>query len=266
MRDGTDIFLIGLRRLLAQLSERALSLDPQTAQQFQALAGQVIEIHCLEPDLTWHLVLGEDHVDFHAGPSSNPNVAITGSPKGLLQTLLSGHSTDPIEVDGDATLLMQLQALASAFNPDLVRPLANVIGNDKAQRTAAWLELWRRYLKRAVRQFGSASPAKDAVPHGNPLRHRGRCRAAARPNRPASPARGSVASKNQSLRRARQRRLMPLTTLRYLLGLAGVFLRFRLHHLIPAQHLPGRIARGLLFVLQRILPARRTCLPSWRRP
>ena len=141
MRGDTDTFLIGLRRLLAQLSERALSLDPETAQQFQALAGQVIEIHCLEPDLTWHLVLGEDHVAFHVGPSGNPNVALTGSPKGLLQTLLSGHSTDPVEIDGDATLLMQLQALASGFNPDLVRPLANVIGNDKAQRTAAWLEL-----------------------------------------------------------------------------------------------------------------------------
>ena len=141
MRGDTDTFLLGLRRLLAQLSEQALSLDPQTAQRFRAFAGQVIEIHCLEPDLTWHLVLAEDHVDFRAGPGSNPNVAITGSPKGLLQTLLSGHSTDPVEIDGDATLLMQLQALTSAFSPDLVRPLANVIGNDKAQRTAAWLEL-----------------------------------------------------------------------------------------------------------------------------
>ena len=36
---------------------------------------------------------------------------------------------------------------------------------------------------------------------------------------------------------------MPLSTLRYVLGLAGVFLRFRLHHLIPAQHLPSRMAR-----------------------
>ena len=49
---------------------------------------------------------------------------------------------------------------------------------------------------------------------------------------------------------------MPLSTLRYLLGLAGVFLRFRLHHLIPAQQLPNRIARALLALLRRILPAR----------
>ena len=42
---------------------------------------------------------------------------------------------------------------------------------------------------------------------------------------------------------------MPLSTLRYLLGLAGVFLRFRLHHLVPAQHIPSRMGRGLLAVL-----------------
>jgi ubiquinone biosynthesis protein len=50
---------------------------------------------------------------------------------------------------------------------------------------------------------------------------------------------------------------MPLSTLRYLLGLAGVFLRFRLHHLVPAQHIPSRMGRGLLAVLRLVLPARK---------
>jgi ubiquinone biosynthesis protein len=48
---------------------------------------------------------------------------------------------------------------------------------------------------------------------------------------------------------------MPLSTLRYLLGLAGVFLRFRLHHLIPTQHIPSPMTRGLLTVLRLVLPA-----------
>ena len=50
---------------------------------------------------------------------------------------------------------------------------------------------------------------------------------------------------------------MPLSTLRYLLGLAGVFLRFRLHHLIPTQHIPSRMTRGLFAVLRLVLPARK---------
>ena len=159
MRDGTDTFFLGLKHLLAQVSEQALRLDPQTTQQFRAFAGQVIEIHCLEPDLTWHLVLCEERVDLRTGPSSNPNVAISGSAKGLLQSLLTGHSTDPVEIDGDATLLMQLQSLASAFSPDLVKPLANVIGNDKAQRTAALLELGAATLSELFR--GSVQQAQQ---------------------------------------------------------------------------------------------------------
>jgi len=50
---------------------------------------------------------------------------------------------------------------------------------------------------------------------------------------------------------------MPASTLRYLLGLAGVLLRFRLHHLIPTQHIPNRMARGLLAALRFVLPARK---------
>ena len=96
MRDGTDIFFVGLKRLLAQVSEQALILDPQTAQQFQAFAGQVIEIHCLEPDLTWHLVLGKECVDLRAGPSSNPNVTMSGSAKGLLQTCSQAKVETPL--------------------------------------------------------------------------------------------------------------------------------------------------------------------------
>ena len=49
---------------------------------------------------------------------------------------------------------------------------------------------------------------------------------------------------------------MPLATMRYLLGLAGVFLRFRLHHLILPKHLPGRPSRWLLTVFKVLIPNR----------
>lgn len=135
------MFVSALQRLLRQLSERALALDPHTAQQVRTLAGQVVEIHCLAPDLCWHLHIAEAHIDFTTGPAEHPNVALTGSAKGLLQTLLTGSSADRVAIDGDATVLMQLQALAKNFSPDFVRPLGNVVGKDKAQRTAALLEL-----------------------------------------------------------------------------------------------------------------------------
>ena len=141
MQGTNDIFVSALQRLLMQLSARAIALDPHTARELRALAGQVVEIHCLEPDLRWHLRVAEEHIDFATGPAEQPNVALTGSAKGLLQTLITGSSADGVAIDGEATLLMQLQTLAKNFSPDLVRPLTNVVGTDKAQRTAALLEL-----------------------------------------------------------------------------------------------------------------------------
>ena len=124
-----------------QLSARAIALDPHTARELSALAGQVAEIHCLEPDLRWHLRVAGEHIHFATGPAEQPNVALTGSAKGLLQTLITGSSADGVTIDGDAILLMQLQALVKNFSPDLVRPLTNMVGKDKAQRTAALFEL-----------------------------------------------------------------------------------------------------------------------------
>lgn len=49
---------------------------------------------------------------------------------------------------------------------------------------------------------------------------------------------------------------MPWPTLRYLLSLAGVMLRYRLHHFIVAQHIPNAAVRGLLALLRLALPAR----------
>ena len=49
---------------------------------------------------------------------------------------------------------------------------------------------------------------------------------------------------------------MPWSTLRYLLSLASVMLRYRLHHLIVAEHIPNAAVRGLLGMLRFALPAR----------
>ena len=86
--------LLALQRLLSDLSERAIHLDPVAAKNFASLAGQVIEIHCLEPALTWHLTLQESSIEVHAGASDNPNVDVTGEPMGRLASLLTGATSD----------------------------------------------------------------------------------------------------------------------------------------------------------------------------
>ena len=141
MHHDSATLLLALQRLLSDLSERAIHLDPVAAKNFASLAGQVIEIHCLEPALTWHLNLQESSIEVHAGASDNPNVAVTGKPMGLLQTLMTGATSETVVIDGDAAVLMALQTLAKDYSPDLAKPLDAWLGRETGQRTAALVEL-----------------------------------------------------------------------------------------------------------------------------
>ena len=141
MHQNSATLLLALQRLLSDLSERAIHLDPVAAKNFTSLAGQVIEIHCLEPTLTWHLTLQESSIEVHAGASNNPNVAVTGKPLGLLQMLMTGATSETVVIDGDAAVLMALHTLAKDYSPDLAKPLDAWLGRETGQRAAALVEL-----------------------------------------------------------------------------------------------------------------------------
>lgn len=141
MRHDSATLLLALQRLLNDLSERAIHLDPVAAKNFTSLTGQVIEIHCLEPALTWHLTLQESSIEVHAGASNNPNVAVTGKPLGLLQMLMTGATSETVVIDGDAAVLMALHTLAKDYSPDPAKLLDAWLGRETGQRAAALVEL-----------------------------------------------------------------------------------------------------------------------------
>ena len=141
MHHHSATLLLALQRLLNDLSERAIHLDPVAAKNFTSLTGQVIEIHCLEPALTWHLTLQESSIEVHAGASNNPNVAVTGKPLGLLQMLMTGATSETVVIDGDAAVLMALHTLAKDYSPDPAKLLDAWLGRETGQRAAALVEL-----------------------------------------------------------------------------------------------------------------------------
>ena len=141
MHHDSATLLLALQRLLNDLSERAIHLDPVAAKNFTSLTGQVIEIHCLEPALTWHLTLQESSIEVHPGASNNPNVAVTGKPLGLLQMLMTGATSETVVIDGDAAVLMALHTLAKDYSPDPAKLLDAWLGRETGQRAAALVEL-----------------------------------------------------------------------------------------------------------------------------
>ena len=60
---------------------------------------------------------------------------------GLLQTLMTGATSETVVIDGDAAVLMALQTLAKDYSPDLAKPLDAWLGRETGQRTAALVEL-----------------------------------------------------------------------------------------------------------------------------
>jgi ubiquinone biosynthesis protein UbiJ len=59
----------------------------------------------------------------------------------LLKALASGGSSTQIQVDGDETVLLEISALIKDFYPDLVTPLSIVLGDKRASKVAATLEM-----------------------------------------------------------------------------------------------------------------------------
>jgi ubiquinone biosynthesis protein UbiJ len=161
MGDSTDLFLNALQAMLSQLSARALNWDPKTQQQLEPLAGQVIEIQCVQPVQTWHLVIQPNQLDFVAGPAVTPNVIVIGTARALLHALVTGDSGWPLEVQGDATVLLKLQALVKGFSPDLAKPLSSVLSDNDAQRLTALFELGRDTLTNVMR--AASEQAQDAA-------------------------------------------------------------------------------------------------------
>lgn len=136
--DILDKFLTDFVNLICR---QAAALDPGLERKMASISGQVIEIRCTTPEKTWHLILGEKNMELHNGPATNPNVAIQGSAPNLLKALASGGSSTQIQIDGDETVLLEISALIKDFYPDLVTPLSIVLGDKRASKVAATLEM-----------------------------------------------------------------------------------------------------------------------------
>ena len=149
--DILDKFLADCVNLICR---QAAALDPGLERKMASIAGQVIEIRCTTPAKTWHLKLDDTSMVLHNGPATNPNVAIQGSAPNLLKALASGGSSTEIEINGDETVLLELSALIKDFYPDLVTPLGVVLGDKRAGKVAATLEMGLSVLTNFASNLG----------------------------------------------------------------------------------------------------------------
>lgn len=148
-----NILLSALSQWAEALANGTLALDPASRQRLARLEGQAIQI---ETDLGEPVSIefcGE-RVRIMARAIDHPNAIVRGSSASLLSAGL-GNSHADLRIDGDATLVEELQSILSNLRPDFGEPLARLIGDQSAEDIAGFLELGGRALRHLAEDLGN---------------------------------------------------------------------------------------------------------------
>lgn len=125
-------------RLLESALNRAIALDPDTAQALRALDGRCVELVLQSPPIA--LQLRVDGERLRVGPAEagrEPDLSVRSTLGALAARLpgLLGRGRDEappvggMRISGDADLARRLQRLAERFDPDWQQPFAAVFGD-----------------------------------------------------------------------------------------------------------------------------------------
>lgn len=120
-------------RLLATALETAINgalrLDPVTRERLDALHGQLIAVTPTGLDQTFYLQPGPAGVRVLTRSEAPAALTVRGSPLALLALARGAGNRTDVELDGDAQLGRELQALLAGLDIDWEEVLARAIGD-----------------------------------------------------------------------------------------------------------------------------------------
>lgn len=159
-----NVLLSALSQWAEALANTTLALDSDTRQRLARLDGRTIQF---DTDLGGPVSIefcGE-RVRVMARAIDQPNAIVSGSTASLFSAGL-GNSRADLQIDGDETLVEELQHIVRNLRPDFGEPLARLIGDQTAEDIAGFLELGGRALSRLAEDLGKqGSRAARAAAH-----------------------------------------------------------------------------------------------------
>ncbi|HEY5646409.1 MAG TPA: SCP2 sterol-binding domain-containing protein [Pseudomonadales bacterium] len=147
-----------LARLLEDLCNAALRLDPLSSARLVPLAGRCLRFDILPPgggaarQLT--VRVHEQGIACAAGAGQTPHVILTGTLPDISRRL-GGSTGGSLSIEGDEAVLADLAAIFTGLQPDLAAPLGNLIGRELADDLVGLAEAGVAFLRSAAESVTS---------------------------------------------------------------------------------------------------------------
>jgi len=153
-----------LARVLSDLGNAALGLDPLSRARLGALAGRCVRIDVVPPGVgeprPLTVFITDSGLTCRAGRDPAPHVILTGTLPDIARRL-SGTGGS-VRIEGDEAVLTALADLFTGLQPDLATPLANLIGRELADNLVGLAEAGFALLRSAAESV-TTTARRDAA-------------------------------------------------------------------------------------------------------
>lgn len=146
-----------IEQFLQTAMNRALRLDPDSAQRFGELQGKVIllELAAEREPLRIYVLPTSDGIVLQRDYSGVPDVTISGSAGIFFSQLFRGPTvSDALTIRGDIELGQRFQRAISRFSPDWEEGLARIMGDVPAHQLARAFRGFLGWGKAALHTVG----------------------------------------------------------------------------------------------------------------
>jgi len=143
-----------LARILDDVGNFSLRLDPLSRARLDALEGTCVQVNILPPGSgeprTMTILVSGGHLACRAGAGEDPHLVLTGTPPDLIRMLLGRDSTGSVRMEGDESRLEKLADLFRQLDPDPAAPLEGLLGRELADNLVGMAETGMALLRSAA--------------------------------------------------------------------------------------------------------------------
>ncbi len=112
---------------------RVLALDPASEERLSAMTGKSVAVVLAGPDITLYLQAVDSRLKLTTQSAAVPDTTITGSPAALFglakPEMVPSGSAGSVEINGDALVGRQIEALFKQLDPDWEEPFCTLFGD-----------------------------------------------------------------------------------------------------------------------------------------